>query len=109
MGSKINNPYRGLDDFHFWSRAMTSPAPGRIDPVVRAEIIDPAHKLATIGSCFAQHLSRHVKAAGLNYFVPESAPETLDNETAFKRNFGVFHMWRPTELGTLSAEFLVLD
>jgi len=69
---------------------MTTPAPGRIDPVVNATIIAPNDKLATIGSCFAQHLSKHVKSAGLNYFVPESAPETLDIKTAFKRNFGVF-------------------
>jgi GSCFA family protein len=86
----MSNPYRGLNGHCFWARAMTAPAPGHIDPVVRARRIEPHHKVATMGSCFAQHLARHIRAAGLNYFVVEQAPESLDAARAQLRNFGVF-------------------
>ena len=86
----MTNPYRDLDDYCFWSRAMTAPAPGLIDPVVRSQIIAPAQKVATMGSCFAQHLARHIAAAGLNYFVAEQPPEGMSAADAKKKNYGVF-------------------
>jgi hypothetical protein len=86
----MNNPYKNREDFCFWSRSMTWPAPGQIDPVVRRDDILPTQKVATIGSCFAQHLSAQIKSASLNYFVTEPAPDTMDETTARARNYGVF-------------------
>ncbi len=87
----MTNPYFGLPDHCFWSRAMTLPAPGRIDPVVRAAaFIDPLHKVATMGSCFAQHLARHIQMQGLHYFVPEIPPEDMTKQEAVRLNYGVF-------------------
>jgi len=44
----MSNPYSELDDFCFWSRAMSWPAPGQIDPVVgKAEIL-PAHPIIRV-------------------------------------------------------------
>ena len=87
----MTNPYFGLPDHCFWSRAMTWPAPGRIDPVVSAAaLIDPQHKVATMGSCFAQHLARHIQKQGLNYFVPETPPEGMTRDEAVRLNYGVF-------------------
>ena len=86
----MSNPYSELDDFCFWSRAMSWPAPGQIDPVVgKAEIL-PGQKVATMGSCFAQHLSAHIRSSGLHYFVTEPAPAEMDETTARARNYGVF-------------------
>lgn len=86
----MSNPYKTLDDFCFWSRAMLKPAPGQIDPVVYAKLITPEQKVATMGSCFAQHLSKHIRASGLNYYVAETAPPSMDELEAKVRNFGVF-------------------
>ncbi|MEY3896195.1 MAG: hypothetical protein RLZZ214_1715 [Verrucomicrobiota bacterium] len=86
----MSNPYKTLDDFCFWSRAMTWPAPGQIDPVVSSTEILPHEKVATMGSCFAQHLASHIKASGLNYFVAEQPPAHLDEKESKARNFGVF-------------------
>lgn len=86
----MSNPYRGLPDICFWSRAMTSPAPGHIDPVVRSRSISRSDKVATMGSCFAQHLARHIKASGLNYYVPENAPEGISAAEAAELNYGTF-------------------
>jgi hypothetical protein len=69
---------------------MTQIAPGRVDPVVNSEIIDPSHNIATMGSCFAQHISKHLQSAGFNYFITEQAPHWLDSSSSVKHNYGVF-------------------
>lgn len=86
----MTNPYKSLDDYCFWSRAMTWPAPGEIDPVVHRAGISPGDNVATIGSCFAQHLSAEIKASGFNYLVTEPAPGHLSETQARARNYGVF-------------------
>lgn len=84
------NPYKELDDFCFWSRAMLTPHPGQVDPVVASRHILPEHKVATMGSCFAQHLAKHIQSSGLNYYIAEQAPAGMDEQLAKKRNYGVF-------------------
>ncbi|MBV9858889.1 MAG: GSCFA domain-containing protein [Alphaproteobacteria bacterium] len=86
----VVHPYRDLPDFCFWSRAMTWPAPGHIDPVTTAPQVRDDELIATIGSCFAQHLARHLKARGLKYFVSENAPDGLSEAKAHRRNYGIF-------------------
>jgi hypothetical protein len=86
----MSNPYKGLDDRCFWSRAMLNPAPGQVDPVVDSKTITPEQKVATMGSCFAQHLAKHIQSSGLNYYVAETAPQSMDAQEARSRNYGVF-------------------
>ncbi len=84
------NPYHGLDDFHFWRKAMTDVAPGQIDIVRRSALIEPQHQLATLGSCFAQHIARHIMASGLHHFDVEPAPPGMPAEQAHTQGYGVF-------------------
>jgi hypothetical protein len=86
----MSNPYRNSPDFCFWSRSVTFPAPGHIDPATSGQTIPPGANIATLGSCFAQHLARHIAQSGLNYFVAEPAPPELTAEEAARRNYGVF-------------------
>lgn len=86
----MSNPYKGSDDRCFWSRAMLNPAPGQVDPVVNSRTITPEQKVATMGSCFAQHLAKHIQSSGLNYYVAENAPQGMDAGEAKGRNYGVF-------------------
>jgi hypothetical protein len=86
----MSNPYKNLEDFRFWSRAMTWPPPGRIDPVTRSAEIRPDARVSTMGSCFAQHLAKHIKASGLNYYITENAPPGMTEVQAQNSNFGVF-------------------
>ena len=37
-------------------------------------------RIFTAGSCFAQHLARHVSANGFNYFCTESGHEAISPE-----------------------------
>jgi GSCFA family len=86
-----SHPYRGLPDFQFWPRAVTWVPPGGLDPVVGTRFtIGADDRVATMGSCFAQHLSRHLSVSGLNYFVAETAPSGMEVAEARRRNYGTF-------------------
>ena len=67
------HPYQTLGATHFWSRSVASPGAHEIDPMVGSPFtITSDDRVGTMGSCFAQHLSRFLDRAGLNYFVPEA-------------------------------------
>ncbi|MBD7940386.1 GSCFA domain-containing protein [Brevundimonas sp. Sa3CVA3] len=87
----MTNPYRSQPDHCFWSRAVVAAPPGQLDPMVGSPFrITPDMKVATLGSCFAQNIARHLQRSGLNYFVPETAPDGLSSDEAAARNYGVF-------------------
>jgi hypothetical protein len=87
----MNHPYKGKPDYQFWSRAVTWAPPGGLDPVTAAPFqITRDQKVATLGSCFAQHLARHIQKIGLNYFVTEQPPGDMPPEEAKRQNYGVF-------------------
>ena len=84
------NPYKGLGDYHFWSRAVAWPGPGQLDPMITDHPIAPDHKVVTMGSCFAQHLARNMAGLGLRYHIAEPPPDGMAPEEAARRNYGVF-------------------
>jgi hypothetical protein len=84
------HPYLHIKDHQHWKRAMSLPAPGQVDIVTSSFAISPADKVATLGSCFAQHISRHLASVGCTYFVAEEAPADLSADQARARNYRVF-------------------
>ena len=86
----MSNPYMTKAHHCFWSRAMTALAPGAIDPMVADHPIGRNDKIATMGSCFAQHLSKYVQKKGFNYFVTELPAEGVCAGAAARSNYGVF-------------------
>ncbi|MEW6538114.1 MAG: GSCFA domain-containing protein [Pseudomonadota bacterium] len=85
------HPYKNLPDKAFWKRSVGSVAPGDIDPVGRFDlIIMPETKVATAGSCFAQHIARHLKASGFSYYVAEKAHPIIPADVASSQNYGLF-------------------
>lgn len=85
------HPYKGLPDHQFWNRGVAYAPPAGVDPVVRgAYRLTPEHKVATMGSCFAQNLSRHLQRSGLTYFVAETADASVAPEVATARQYGVY-------------------
>lgn len=86
-----DHPYKGIGDHQFWNRAVTWAPPGGLDPVVHAKFqVGPSDRVGTMGSCFAQHLARHLSRSGIDYFVPEQAPAGLSAAEAERRHYGVF-------------------
>lgn len=87
----MTNPYRGLPGFQFWNSAVTQTAPGGLDPVTTSKfVVSPSDKVATMGSCFAQHISRHLLRRGLQYFVAEPGDPNESAAVLTARNYGVF-------------------
>jgi hypothetical protein len=85
-----NNPYRGLGDHQFWRRAVAGVERFRFDPVRSTRFtIQPEERVATAGSCFAQHISNRLAKVGFNYFVTE-AGEHLPEAQRKALNHGVF-------------------
>jgi hypothetical protein len=70
--TNLVNPYRGLSKFQYWTSGVADVGLGRFDPVeaVKFQIGESDH-IATLGSCFAQHLAKHISKSGYNYVVTE--------------------------------------
>jgi len=85
------NPYSSLPQKAFWKSAVASKNPleisGLWDPKFR---IGPRYRVATFGSCFAQHIGRALRARGFNWFITERAPAGLSpaHQTLF--NYDLF-------------------
>lgn len=62
-----------------------------VDPVGRFDLrLDRGTRVATAGSCFAQHISRHLKAAGFQYYVVEEGHPVIDPKIREAHNYGTF-------------------
>lgn len=85
------HPYRSLPEAAFWRRAVARPAMSEVDPVAGFDLtIAPQTRVATAGSCFAQHIARHLAAAGFNYYVTEPGHPILTPELRRAHNYGTF-------------------
>jgi hypothetical protein len=87
----MTHPYRSLPAHCFWRQSIAQPAPEDVDPVVRGSfVIAPTDKVATAGSCFAQHIARYLKQSGFRYFVTELAHPMVPAEVARRFGYGLF-------------------
>ena len=84
------NPYAMLADYCTWSKAVALAAPGRLDPMTTHHRIELDHKVATMGSCFAQHLARHLPSLGLHHYVAELPPSGMNEQQANAESYRVF-------------------
>ena len=72
------NPYQNLPSSSFWKTGVTQESPYAIDGIYAKKFdIFPSTKIAAAGSCFAQHISRHLKANGYNVLDVEPPPPGL--------------------------------
>jgi hypothetical protein len=85
-----NHPYSKLPDQAYWKRSIAGFNPADVDPVVDAKfIISKGDRIATSGSCFAQHLSRRLSNIGFNYFVTETVHPSV-SEFSEKYNYATY-------------------
>lgn len=86
-----DHPYRSLPDKAFWKRSVADVDPAEVDPVGRFDLrIDAKTKVATAGSCFAQHIARHLKNSGYCYYVAEPGHPIVPASVREKHNYGLF-------------------
>ena len=85
------HPYQSLPDKAFWRKAVASFPAGEVDPVGHFGLrIGPETKVATAGSCFAQHIARHLRDSGYNYFVAEPGHPILPQKVREANNYGLY-------------------
>jgi hypothetical protein len=91
---EITNPYQRLPEFTRWSKAVGLPQPDRVDPAAAGFPfrIGTSDRVATGGSCFAQHIARHLSDSGFNYFVVEPGHSMISHnlELLKKYNYGIY-------------------
>lgn len=85
------NPYANLPDRSFWRRAVAQVDVAQVDPVGDYRLrIATDTKVATAGSCFAQHIARHLSKSGFDYYVPEAGHPILPDAVRAAQNYGLY-------------------
>jgi len=84
-----DHPYARLPPKAFWRTAVATGAPLSLDGLWTPKFdISATDRIITAGSCFAQHISRALQAAGYAWFNAEPGPVDLPDPARF--NYGVF-------------------
>lgn len=84
-------PYTTLPASSFWRQAVAERNSSDLDPHLPSQLrFGPDQRIASAGSCFAQHISRALKERGYNYYVTETAPARLTPEQEERFGYGLF-------------------
>lgn len=87
----MSHPYQNIPDAQRWSRAMAGRTIEAVDPVTPPPFkVAAAEKIVTAGSCFAQHVARHLRERGQACFETEPAHPLLPPAAAVAFNYGVY-------------------
>jgi len=87
---KSSHPYSDLPNSSFWKQAVAMVPCESFDPVTGVPFrISPTDKVATAGSCFAQHISKRIRTAGFHFLVTEQSacPEASGVPTIASHDF----------------------
>lgn len=85
------HPYKSLPARQYWRRGIAGWSERRYTDLFRPRFpIDRKTRIATAGSCFAQHIGRQFKARGFNYQDFEPAPSGLNDELRTAYGYGMF-------------------
>jgi len=87
----MNSPYEGLPESRYWRSGVSQKHPFDIQALYRKKFeITATDRIATAGSCFAQHISRHLRARGFSVIDAEPAPAGLDSAQAQAHGYGLY-------------------
>lgn len=85
------SPYEGLPPERFWRTGVAERRPATVEALYRKRFeISKSDAIATAGSCFAQHIARHMRRRGCNVLDVEPPPPGLDEEAATRFGFGLY-------------------
>lgn len=85
------HPYKNLPDTAYWRRSVAAPAADKVDPVVGFHLrLTRESRVATAGSCFAQHIARHLQQAGFNHYIVEDGHPVLSQELRTAQGYGLY-------------------
>lgn len=79
----MQHPYTGLADWAYWKQGVAEVPLQAFDPVVAVPFkISPTDRVATAGSCFAQHISKRLSSIGFQFLVTELGPAATGGDDA---------------------------
>lgn len=82
------NPYQSLPARAFWRSAISERHYAELADIWDPMPIGLTDRIATAGSCFAQHIGRNLVERGANFLDAEPAPPALFSSVAEARRFG---------------------
>src|ERR1700721_1207571 len=86
-GLMAASPYEDLPPNRFWKTGVSAQHPLTVEDLYRRKFdIHRTDRIATAGSCFAQHIARHLRAKGYAVIDAEPAPSVLPD--AMAQQFG---------------------
>jgi hypothetical protein len=86
-----SHPYSNLPEIAFWKKGVAELSPLSIDLSWHPKFaITRTTGIITLGSCFAQHISKSLKKNGFNWLDSEPAPSALPPAQHEKNGYGVF-------------------
>lgn len=87
----MDNPYLDLPAKAFWRTAVADRDMMEISGLWAPKFpIQKNTRIATFGSCFAQHFGRSLRAKGFGWFDAEPAPRYLESSNKKRFNYEVF-------------------
>jgi hypothetical protein len=87
----MNSPYTDRQARAFWRTGVSEQHPLTIGDLYRKKFsIAPDDKIATAGSCFAQHIAKNLNGRGYQVLDVEPAPRGMDAETAKQFGYGLY-------------------
>jgi hypothetical protein len=87
----MTSPYDDLDRRSFWRSGVAEAGSAAPPDLYRKKFaITPEMKVATAGSCFAQHIGRALKSRGFTVLDLERPPALLDEATAHRFGYGIY-------------------
>jgi hypothetical protein len=85
------NPYSALPPQAFWRSAVADKNPYEMTDLWDPKFpIKPRMKVATFGSCFAQHVGRALRKRGYHWFITEAAPQGMSESSKTEFNYELF-------------------
>jgi hypothetical protein len=82
------NPYTDLPKNAYWRSAVSEVHYTQLQEIWEPLALTRTTRIATAGSCFAQHIGNHLVKRGARYIDLETAPPNLFQSQAEKRRFG---------------------
>ena len=85
------SPYRGNPRRTYWKTGMRTSSVATIpDLYTKRFEIKETDRIATAGSCFAQHIARYMRSNGYNVLDVEPAPGNLSESGAAEHGYGTY-------------------
>lgn len=85
------NPYENLPKWAFWRSGVAQTSPSNLEGIYAKKWkIDSNCRIATAGSCFAQHIARHLVKNGFQVLDLEPPPPGLPKEIHLKFGFSMY-------------------